>query len=236
MKIKRNIFKKSEKAAPPKIKAAAPSKVKGKTNASNTALGKPRKRITVTWRSLQKDIDEPTKRRQSNAKVEPRRLPGNPITVGSDCAGLLSEGTALDMLGIKHEHVFASEANVAVRHLLYDTYGKKSMTYYKDVCRRDNTAQAVPSCDIYVFGFPCTPYSPAGLGQGLMDKKGRGDVLFHCLDYVKHKRPAVVIAENSHRFASSRLPTTIQQRLSYKKQAQHFSVSGSIWMTNLTDV
>jgi DNA-cytosine methyltransferase len=51
-----------------------------------------------------------------------------------------------------------------------------------------------------VFGFPCQPFSPAGKGQGLDDP--RGAVLKHCLDYVRRKRPLLVIAENSARLAS----------------------------------
>ena len=124
----------------------------------------------------------------------------NMISIGSDCAGLLSEGTALDLLQIPHEHKFASEKNQAVRHLLYDTHGMKNMRYYRDCTKRDN--DDAPNVDLYVFGFPCTPYSPAGLGAGLRDK--RSGPLLHCLEYVKKRRPTLVIAENSHRFASSR--------------------------------
>ena len=122
------------------------------------------------------------------------------ISVGSDCAGLLSEGTALELLQIPHVHKFASEQNQAVRHLLYDTYGKKSMRYYKDCTARNN--DTVDAVDLYIFGFPCTPYSPAGLGAGMQD--ARSSPLLHCLEYIIKHRPKVVIAENSHRLASTR--------------------------------
>lgn len=211
------------------IKAPAPPKAKGNTKALKAALGKPGKRMT--WRSLQKDIDEATVRRTRDAALrrrsKPRRRPGEPVTIGSDCAGLLSEGTALELLGVPHTHVFASEANTSVRHLLYDTYGKTAMTYYKDVCRRSNSSPDTSSVDVYVFGFPCTPYSPAGHGRGLQDEKGRGQVLFHCLDYVKHKAPAVVIAENSHRFASSR-PVPHRNRIVHIISSLSFHTSSFI--------
>lgn len=127
------------------------------------------------------------------------------ISIGSDCAGLLSEGTALELLQIPHEHKFAAEQNVAVRHLLYDTYGKKAMRYYKDCTTRNN--EAADAVDLYVFGFPCTPYSPAGHGAGMLDE--RSSPLLHCLQYIKMRRPTLVIAENSHRFTSARSVVTM---------------------------
>ena len=56
---------------------------------------------------------------------------GGVITVGADCAGLLSEALALDYLGVEYEHKFAAESNVKVRHLLYSKFGKDSMQFYK---------------------------------------------------------------------------------------------------------
>ena len=60
---------------------------------------------------LNKDVDP-------NVKVE--RLEPNVITVGSDCAGLVTEGLALEMLGVPHEHAFMSEMNRHVRHLIFN--------------------------------------------------------------------------------------------------------------------
>lgn len=120
-----------------------------------------------------------------------------PLTVGSDCAGLVTEGLALDILGIEHKHLFVTEENKDVRHLAYQVLAEQTPAYYKDVLRRDVTE--LPRVDLYVFGFPCQPFSPAGQRKGMQDP--RAQVLFHCLDYVKHHRPPIVVMENSHRLA-----------------------------------
>lgn len=126
-------------------------------------------------------------------------LPTDMVTVGSDCAGLLTEGLALELLGVPHKHVFVSEKDQAVRHLIYQVYGK-NLKVYKDCGARDMAS--VPRVHLYVFGFPCQPFSPAGKGRGLGDP--RGQVLTHCLEYVRQKRPVMVLAENSALFASKR--------------------------------
>jgi len=140
--------------------------------------------------------------RSASASREPR-VNTNPIRVGSDCAGLLTESLALDMLGVKHHHVFMSEVNEHIRHIAYKLHGK-NMTVYKDCCNRD--LKSVPVVDLYVFGFPCQPFSPAGKGKGLDDP--RGLVLGYCLDYVAAKQPRLVIAENSARLASRKFTDT----------------------------
>jgi len=102
------------------------------------------------------------------------------------------------MLGVSHKHMFVSEVNKHVRHLIYSVYGK-DMKIYKDCS--DRALEEVPSVQLYVFGFPCQPFSPAGKRKGLDDP--RGQILLHCIDYVRKKKPALVIAENSARFGSA---------------------------------
>jgi site-specific DNA-cytosine methylase len=60
--------------------------------------------------------------------------------------------------------------------------------------------------DLYVFGFPCQPFSPAGKGKVLDDP--RGMLLKYCVDYVQEKQPLLVIAENSSRLASRKFTDT----------------------------
>jgi hypothetical protein len=122
-----------------------------------------------------------------------------PLKVGSDCAGLVTEGLALEMLHADHQHLFITEKNRDVRRLAYALYGR-TPSYFKDVMARGDVKE-LPRVDLYVFGFPCQSFSPAGKGKGMADK--RAHVLFHCMDYVRCHRPPIVIAENSAKLASS---------------------------------
>jgi DNA-cytosine methyltransferase len=124
----------------------------------------------------------------------------NCITIGSDCAGLCSEGIALELLGVHHRHMFACEMNPSVRHLLYHAYGKKAMLYYTDVTTRRH--DLTPTVDLYVFGPPCQPFSPAGQGKGMTDPRSKA--FSSCVAYIAAQRPKCFVCENSHRLLSNK--------------------------------
>ena len=92
------------------------------------------------------------------------------LKVGSDCSGLATESHALDMLNVKHEHSFLSEAEPALRHYLEAKHTEADV--HADVVARVNhhprlsTKTVQQHVDLYVFGAPCQPYSPAGKKQG----------------------------------------------------------------------
>ena len=58
------------------------------------------------------------------------------------------------------------------------------------------TVGKIPAHDVLVAGFPCQPYSIAGLRQGLEDEKGRGQVFLSILDVLKKARPKAFLLEN----------------------------------------
>lgn len=93
-------------------------------------------------------------------------------------------------LGIKARHVFAC-----------DTYGgsKKFIQANFEVGQWihnvfDEEFKEAPSVDVFTAGFPCQPYSSAGIRLGARDS--RSDVLTPILDYITKKEPKVVIFEN----------------------------------------
>ena len=55
-------------------------------------------------------------------------------------------------------------------------------------------AKNIPDVDLFVGGFPCTPYSIAGAKKGFEDP--RSDCLFKFLSLVQEKRPRMVLMEN----------------------------------------
>jgi len=54
----------------------------------------------------------------------------------------------------------------------------------------------IPKFDVLVAGFPCQPYSIAGLRQGLADEKGRGQVFLSILEVLDKVRPKAFMLEN----------------------------------------
>jgi len=66
--------------------------------------------------------------------------------------------------------------------------------FFDDLTKRDNTK--APTADLYVAGFPCQPFSTAGLKQGFSDARGRGEIFWHVRDYLEQKKPRVFMLEN----------------------------------------
>ena len=54
----------------------------------------------------------------------------------------------------------------------------------------------IPQHDVLVAGFPCQPYSIAGLRQGLEDEKGRGQVFLSILEVLRKAKPKAFLLEN----------------------------------------
>ena len=66
--------------------------------------------------------------------------------------------------------------------------------FFDDIKLRDPLA--APPCDLYVAGFPCQPFSRAGLRQGTEDVQGRGTIFEYILAYLRAHRPRAIILEN----------------------------------------
>lgn len=72
----------------------------------------------------------------------------------------------------------------------------------------------IPDFDVLVAGFPCQPYSIAGLRQGLNDEKGRGQVFLSILDVIKKKKPRAFLLENVRGMLSHDGGKTIEYMMS----------------------
>ena len=63
---------------------------------------------------------------------------------------------------------------------------------FPDVTGRNHNQ--APPCDWFAAGFPCQPFSTAGLNQGVLEE--RGLLVQHTLRYLDAKRPELVLLEN----------------------------------------
>lgn len=75
-------------------------------------------------------------------------------------------------------------------------------------------ATSTPNFDVLVAGFPCQPYSIAGLRQGLDDEKGRGQVFLSMLEILRKKRPKAFLLENVKGMLSHDSQRTIKYMIS----------------------
>ena len=122
-----------------------------------------------------------------------------PLRLGSDCSGMDAPAHALAELGVDTTHAFASDSCPVARAFLTANYPPVSL--YMDITKR-NHAQ-VPLVDLYVAGFPCQPFSAAGLRLADADPSRRDKVVEHVLRYVEVARPAPVVLENVVGFRSA---------------------------------
>jgi len=80
----------------------------------------------------------------------------------------------------------------------WDTHAK--VTYaanFDEVPHGDITAikaSNIPSHDVLLAGFPCQPFSRAGLRKGFADKRGK--MFFEIMRIVQHHAPKVILLEN----------------------------------------
>lgn len=56
-------------------------------------------------------------------------------------------------------------------------------------------SEDIPDSDVISGGFPCTPFSEAGKGEGVKDKK-KGDLGYHFYRIIKEKQPKAFLMEN----------------------------------------
>ena len=119
---------------------------------------------------------------------------GSPLSVGTDFSGLEAPIIALKTLRLDHEHLFSSDNNKACQKIINHCYGPTHL--HEDVSGRDTSG--MPRVDLYIFGFPCQPFSRMGKRAGAFDK--RGLLVDESLKYIKDKHPRCILGENVETF------------------------------------
>lgn len=105
-------------------------------------------------------------------------------------AGLGGFHLALNNFGCRC--VFASELEEDLQKLY-------SINFPDTPIRGDITAikpEMIPAHDILCAGFPCQPFSQAGLQQGFKDTKGRGNLFDSICSILEFHKPKYIILEN----------------------------------------
>lgn len=127
-------------------------------------------------------------------------------------AGMGGGSFALKRLKAKHpsfnyELVGYSEIDkFAIKIFEANHCKEKEIKNYGDIAAL--IPEELPDFDMFMGGFPCQPFSVAGLMQGSEDIKGRGTMLQHILQILEIKKPKYVLLENVKGFLYSKFKDT----------------------------
>lgn len=146
-------------------------------------------------------------------------------------AGIGGFHIALNELGAKC--VYAAEwdancrktykANFGSENNLFNKNGEATNNFATDITKVD--VKNIPDHDILCAGFPCQPFSQAGLKKGFEDT--RGTLFFNILEILKYKKPKAFLLENVRGLLThdnGRTFRIIKNELSALKYSFHFKV------------
>lgn len=124
------------------------------------------------------------------APVRKRHKDNNSFTFVDLFAGIGGFRIALEQLGGKC--VYASEFNAAAQK----SYGMNhGVVPFGDITQPDNKDLIPNNVDVLCAGFPCQPFSSAGLRLGFSDKT-KGTLFYELKEIVREKRPRIILFEN----------------------------------------
>ena len=77
-----------------------------------------------------------------------------------------------------------------------------------DITKIDPESPEFPDFDLFTGGFPCQPFSSAGMQMGEKDKYGRGTMFYHIMRICQIKRPRYLLLENVKGLTSKKFAET----------------------------
>lgn len=114
------------------------------------------------------------------------------VKVFEGFAGYGGASFGLKRSGIDYEVVGMSEYDKFASELLQKNF--PNIKNWGDITKI-NPAE-LPEFDMFTGGFPCQPFSSAGMQMGFDDKYGRGTLIQHIMRILDHCRPTYVLLEN----------------------------------------
>ena len=149
------------------------------------------------------------------------------IRVATDCSGMEAPIQVFRNMKVPFQHVMSCDVLKAARMTIEANFNDGVM--YKDITTRNH--EEAPDCDVYVAGFPCQPFSTAGLQQGFEDARKRGTIFFHCRDFIKTKLPKVFILENVSGLAKKNMALYFESILKELRDMNKYNVDWSLLNT-----
>ena len=102
---------------------------------------------------------------------------------------------------------------------------------YGDITNID--PNTLPDFDLFMGGFPCQPFSVAGLMQGVNDTRGRGTMLSHIVRILNVKKPKYILLENVKGFLSEKFKDTREALAEMLKEIGYSTFEGASFVCTL---
>ena len=114
-------------------------------------------------------------------------------------------GFRIAMQSLGGQCVFSSEWDEAVKETYFQNYGEVP---FGDITKPEIKALIPDQFDVLCAGFPCQPFSNAGLKRGIEDT--RGTLFYHIAEILRDHQPKAVLLENVRGLISNDKGNTIQ--------------------------
>ena len=115
------------------------------------------------------------------------------FNIGTDCSGAEAPIWCLRAMGVTFTHVFSCDWSSVVREFITSTSPPKG-PIFEDMLKRKT--EDVPEFDVYVCGFPCTPYSLLRRHSTKLMREPAAKPFFKVLELLRERAPRLVILEN----------------------------------------
>lgn len=90
----------------------------------------------------------------------------------------------------------------------------KAIKNYCDITKINPNESDFPDFDLFMGGFPCQPFSTAGMQKGVDDPYGRGTLFEHIIRICSVKRPKYILLENVKGLLSKKFDDT-RRKMNY---------------------
>lgn len=114
-------------------------------------------------------------------------------------------GFRIAMQKVGGQCVFSSEWDEAAKQTYFDNYGEVP---FGDITKPEVKALIPDYFDVLCAGFPCQPFSNAGLKKGIEDT--RGTLFYHIAEILRDHQPKAVLLENVRGLISNDNGNTIR--------------------------
>lgn len=131
----------------------------------------------------------------------------NTIRVFEGFAGYGGASFGLKRSGLNYEVVGSSEFDKFASELLAKNF--PNVKNWGDITKID--PKELPDFDMFTGGFPCQPFSSAGMQMGEEDKYGRGTLFYEILRICREKRPKYLLLENVKGLTSKKFEPTFNR-------------------------